>query len=64
MGRSLGYNRDEMRITYRDGWTETFLTATRVVCDGGPFARIYWLVEGGPPHVLRDARDIAEVCAL
>jgi hypothetical protein len=53
-----------MRITYRDGWTETFLTATRVVCDGGPFARIYWLVEGGPPHVLRDARDIAEVCAL
>jgi len=67
----MGYNRDEMRITYRDGWTETFITASRVVFDGGSMARICRMEQDGPSDVPRErvivwtaASQIAEVCAL
>jgi len=64
-----------MRITYRDGWTETFITASRVVFDGGSMARICRMEAPRPaglpgswvlhvPVAWIDASRIAEIRAL
>jgi len=68
-----------MRITYRDEWTETFITASRVVFDGGSMARICRMEAPRPaglpgswvlhvpverPIAWIDASRIAEIRAL